>query len=295
MKTIYEKKITDQKMAEQAGKHFGESWYTDVIDNSSDGYYLDTDGNKKLLFRFKKSVIKPKFMDLAISTWKEFSKKKHANRGVAGGIPKGQENARSYTNTGQNEGQYISSNISGYYDRALREHRGLFPTQNVCRTTAFTLNNRDQWNEGLPFIQKISKYYSRWGGDYYQKQKQEYQKINTRLKIPKTVFTTLTTNYNWRTACHQDSGDFDKGLGNLVVCGSNFTGGYLGFPQFKVLIKIEPGDFLLMDVHQWHCNTPIVTKNDGFRLSFVLYIRSDMKKCKIHKHIKGGYEYISEQ
>jgi hypothetical protein len=56
-------------------------------------------------------------------------------------------------------------------------------------------------------------------------------------------------------------------LGNLIVVGRDFTGGYLGFPEFKVLIKIEPGDFLLMDVHQYHCNTPIIKELDGFRLS----------------------------
>ena len=57
----------------------------------------------------------------------------------------------------------------------------------------------------------------------------------------------------------------------------------MGFPQFKVLIKIEPGDFLLMDVHEYHCNTPIT--GNGYRLSFVMYIREDMKNCKTKKKI----------
>ena len=90
------------------------------------------------------------------------------------------------------------------------------------------------------------------------------------------------------TACHCDSGDFISGLGNLIVVGNNFTGGYIGFPQFKVLIKINPGDFLLMDVHQWHCNTPIkITNDNGFRLSFVMYIREDMKECTSKKKINN--------
>ena len=67
-----------------------------------------------------------------------------------------------------------------------------------------------------------------------------------------------------------------------------FKGGFIGFPEFKVLIKIEPGDFLLMDVHQFHCNTQIKLKREtGFRLSFVMYIREDMKECKHHKKIDG--------
>jgi riboflavin kinase/FMN adenylyltransferase len=70
-----------------------------------------------------------------------------------------------------------------------------------------------------------------------------------------------------------------------VVIGENFKGGYLGFPEFKVLIKIMPGDFLLMDVHQYHCNTEIKLQTDGYRLSFVFYIREDMKICKTKKKI----------
>jgi hypothetical protein len=84
----------------------------------------------------------------------------------------------------------------------------------------------------------------------YQINETEYNEIKSQLKIPNTVFTKVTSNYNLRTACHKDSGDYSGGLGNLVVVGENFEGGYLGFPQFKVLIKICPGDFLLMDVHQ---------------------------------------------
>jgi hypothetical protein len=84
----------------------------------------------------------------------------------------------------------------------------------------------------------------------------------------------------------------EVGLGNLVVFGDSFSGGYLGFPQFKVLIKIEPGDFLLMDVHQWHCNTPI--KGPGFRLSFVMYIRGSMKECKKKKIVNETVYYIAQ-
>ena len=101
----------------------------------------------------------------------------------------------------------------------------------------------------------------------------------------------MTSNYNWQTKMHRDSGNFDSGLGNLTITGHNFTGGYLGFPEYRVLIKIEPGDFLLMDSHQWHCNTPIkLLSKDGYRLSFVMYIRSDMSRCQKLKKI-GKYIY----
>ena len=266
------------------GKNFDEKYYDFIIDSDSDGYY-NSEGNVKVLFKFRKNLINKKYSSIATESFLDLSKKKHSNRGLAAGIPKGQSNARHTTETGQSEASYIASNISGYFDRPLREHRGILGTIKACRTTSFTLNNIDLWNNGLLFIQKVSKLYKRFGGTYYSTQEAEYNKIKPTLRIPKTVFTTVTSNYNWRTACHKDAGDYSGGLGNLVVVGENFEGGYLGFPQFKVLIKIKPGDFLLMDVHQYHCNTNIKTVGDGYRLSFVMYIREDMKLCKTKKKI----------
>jgi len=286
MKTVYQKIIPDSDFEKYKGKNFNESWYTYLIDSDADGY--TPDGG--VLFKFKKSVIK--FGDLAINTFLELSKKKHSNRGLAAGIPKGEKTSRKTTPTGQSEGQYIASNISGYYDRPLREHRGILGTNLACRTTAFTLNNKYLWEQGLPFVVYCSRLYKKFGGKYYNSQEKEYNLIHPKLKIPDTVFTTITSNYNWRTACHKDSGDYSGGLGNLIVLGENFEGGYLGFPQFKVLIKIKPGDFLLMDNHQWHCNTPLSLKEHGYRLSFVMYIREDMKLCKTKKEIQGNILYL---
>jgi hypothetical protein len=273
------------------GKNFDENYYTTVINSDKDGYY-DSSGTTKVLFKFRKNVITQKYSDIAIKSFLELSKKKHSNRGLAAGIPNGQTVSRHVTHTGQSEGTYIASNISGYFDRPLREHRGVLGTIRACRTTSFTLNNLDLWNEGLRFIQRCSKLYKRFGGHYYTAQQQEWESIKSNLKIPKTVFTTVTSNYNWRTACHQDAGDYSGGLGNLVVVGKDYSGGYLGFPEFKVLIKIEPGDFLLMDVHQYHCNTRIHVKPGGYRLSFVFYIREDMKECKHKRKVENTVYFL---
>ena len=288
--TIYEKKLTDESFKNFQGKHFEESWYNHIIDNDDNGYYLEN-GIRKILFKFRKNVINSRYSKIAVNSFLELSKKKHSNRGIASGIPDGQKTARHFTKTGQNEGNYTSSNISGYFDRPLREHRGILGTIKACRTTAFTLNNSSLWNQGLPFIKKCSKLYEKYSKPEWNIQKKEWDSIKESIKIPDTVFTTITSNYNWRTACHKDSGDYSLGLGNLVVLGNSFTGGYIGFPQFKVLIKIEPGDFLLMDVHQFHCNTQIKIKNDGYRLSFVMYIRENMSKCKTKKVI-DSYQYF---
>jgi hypothetical protein len=288
MKKNYCKLIEDTTFKnEYAGKHFEPSWYKYIIDSDQDGYYNDC-----ILFKFRKNVISEKYSKIAVDSFLELSKKKHSNRGIAAGIPEGELNARHLTKSGQSEGGYIASNISGYFDRPLREHRGILGTIRACRTTAFTLNNQELWNSGLPFIKHCSNLFKRFAPKQHNIQQKEWDCLNVNLKIPNTVFTTITSNYNWRTACHCDAGDFSKGLGNLIVVGKDFTGGYLGFPQFKVLIKIKPGDFLLMDSHQWHCNTPIFVKENGFRLSFVMYIREDMRHCKRKKVIDSNIYFI---
>ena len=77
---------------------------------------------------------------------------------------------------------------------------------------------------------------------------------------------------------------------------SILQGGYIGFPKYGIAVDVRQGDFLVvMDVHQYHCNTPIKidkmcndesniknnrqkTKKYG-RLSIVCYLRKNMLKC----------------
>ena len=83
-------------------------------------------------------------------------------------------------------------------------------------------------------------------------------KTNPDFYIKGTVFTTITINKNFRTAIHTDKGDLKEGFGNLVVCEEGkYKGGYSGFPQFGIAFDVRQGDFLAMDVHEWHCNTEI--------------------------------------
>ena len=84
------------------------------------------------------------------------------------------------------------------------------------------------------------------------------------LKIPDTSFSTITINRNFRTALHKDAGDFKGGFGNLTVIQRGmYHGGYTVFPQFGIGVDVRSNDFLAMDVHQWHSNTPIYeTKED---------------------------------
>ena len=46
----------------------------------------------------------------------------------------------------------------------------------------------------------------------------------------------------------------------VVLEKGNYKGGCTGFPQFGVCVDVRQGDFLGMDVHEWHCNTKIKGK-----------------------------------
>jgi len=54
-------------------------------------------------------------------------------------------------------------------------------------------------------------------------------------------------------------------------------------PQYGIGVDVQTTDALFVDVHQWHGNTEMKIKqgyNEIFRISFVLYYRENMFKCK---------------
>jgi hypothetical protein len=77
---------------------------------------------------------------------------------------------------------------------------------------------------------------------------------------------------------HRDSGDLREGFGNLVVSSDtdDYEGAYTMFPQYGIGVDCRNGDFLAMNVHEWHCNSE--KKGEGDRYSFVFYLREKMLK-----------------
>jgi len=283
---IYEKVFTATQ-----GQHYDLDHYNTIInEHEACGYNEKGD----LLFVMLKGVLKHDNVQLAKDCFLEMSKKQNKNRGFAGGSVDGV--VRKYIGNQSYSVSSQKSNIAGFYDRVLRQHTKHFQGKVVCRQTAFTLNNGDLWEKSFPFLQQVSCLYKQYGGVYYERQKKEYDCILDNLKVPDTVFTTITTNLNFRTACHVDKGDFRDGLGVLCFVG-DFKGGYVGFPEYKVCLKCEEGDVLLCNVHEYHCNTELSFDSDvDYRLSFVFYIRHDMKQCYEQAlWNESKYEYYTPQ
>lgn len=294
------KKMTDEAIKKKEGDYFESSHYDIIIRDDCDCYYNDENNNQRILFKFRKNVLPLEHCQLGIENLKEAAKKTHDNRGAAAGkidlkkmpsyanhasqlIGRNKFRVRAYRSrkTGKivtnSLGNISQSNIIGYYDKPDR-NKGA--SRRPCRTTAFTSQQVDKWLKVIPLIKSINEQFKKLTPKNYDIQ---YKQANdTEFVIKDTAFSTITINYNWRTALHKDSGDLKEGFGNLVVLEQGkYKGGETGFPQYKVAIDVRHGDFLAMNVHEWHCNTKIKPiSKDYTRLSLVAYLREKMIKCR---------------
>jgi len=304
VKVIYVKPhYTDEHMKSKEGEYFDKSFYKTILNEDCDCYQI-RDGIKKLLFKFRKNVLPKKLCRIGIDNLKKAAMKTHDNRGASAGMIK-QNKLPSYANekhqfkrvekfrilgyVSKKTGKWVNnsfgnlsqSNIIGFFDK---RDRNLGQGAPPCRKTKFSSEQVEKWEKVLPLIKKIDTQYKKLVPVEHRLQYKEAHQ--TKFCIKDTAFSTVTINYNWRTALHKDAGDFKKGFGNLVILEEgNYKGGEIGFPQFKVAINVRHCDFLAMDVHEWHCNTKITPiSKDYTRLSLVSYLRENMSRCK-----DGGY------
>lgn len=245
-----------------------------IIDHDADVY--DVEG--EMLMRFRKNVLAQKHVQDAYENMISFARHKTATRGIASGS----DVKDVATNT------KIMSNVMGYFDNLSIQDKIIFKTLKVkpqysVRITHFTRNYPERWKNIIPLISDIDRMYKKLAPKNYRFQKSKAEE--TAFKIGDTCFSTITTNLNLQTACHRDSGNLKGTMGNLVVIqNGEYEGGYTGFPQYGVGVDVRSGDFLLMDVHRIHGNTPIKIKSpNAERLSIVCYLREG-----VHKYTRGS-------
>jgi len=308
-KIILKPLFTDDKMDKKEGHYFSINHYNHIIKENCDAYRVDNDGNLHLLLKFRKNVIPKKECKIGMISLKKAAMKKHDNRGAPAGLldPKKMANyvndiklhgkkekfridgyyskkTKKFVNNSM--GNISQSNIIGYFDKSRnnnisKANISKATKKNVpCRETAFTRDEVEKWKNVQPLLKSIDKQFKKIIPDRHKIQYDTAQK--TPYNIKGTAFSTVTINYNFRTALHKDKGDFERGFGNLVVLEEGkYGGGYTGFPQYGICVDVREGDFLGMDVHQYHCNTKISPKTKDYtRLSLVAYLRNKMIKCK---------------
>lgn len=258
------KNITDEAMEKLKNKMITNKIIDNIITADTDVYTEDD----KLLLKFRKNRLNKnyitKFYDNVISF---ASKSVSSNRGNSSG------------------GRFkkVYSNIIGYMDTFSPMQKFLIKKKNLsiklqARECKFNCDYPEKYKQLIPLIQNIDFFYKKLLPTYYSAQ---VKKANqTHFKIPKTSFTTITTNVNYQTSTHKDKGDDKDGFGNLTVIEKGkYNGAETCFPQYGLGVDVRTGDILFMDVHEWHSNLPLIkVDKDAIRLSIVCYLRYNIWK-----------------
>jgi hypothetical protein len=269
--------LSDSEVSNLEGKLLKKGYFSRIFRNDVD-VKLE---NGEYLLRFRKGILQKKNkknINNAYIGLQPIVRKVVSTRGFAGG----KNSKANIMNVDVN--RKVASNIIGYFDTYSIQQHAIFRDAGVpkppCRMTRFTERNVKEWNMVIPFIQDIDGAYKKLFPKHHLIQRKMAKA--TGHSIADTAFTTITTNHNFQTAVHTDRGNQAGGFGNLVIIQrGKFSGGYIGFPQYGVAVDLKEGDFLGMDVHQYHGNEPIVPESDDFeRISLVSYLREGIvKKC----------------
>jgi hypothetical protein len=271
--TLIKKYTSDTEIALTSGTFYScdsdsEEWFS--LPKSYDKYIIYKPGGKELIAVLDKKAISENLCQLAVNKYLKAGQQISTNRGIAAGS-KHRTTKTTISGRRYEKGLSSNSNILGYIDSANHKR--------PCRLTSFCREYYEEYTAGIPFIQAIDTCFKNTLPDIYTKQF-EICSQKKNFQISDTAFSTVTVNYNFQTALHKDSGDYREGFGNLVVCQKGTQGGEILFPQYKLRISIETGDFLAMDVHEWHCNNTIKYIDvNAYRLSFVCYYRERIHQC----------------
>lgn len=196
------------------------------------------------------------------------------------------ENWASTTNYAKS----VYSGVAGWYDR--------YPRIPYGRATSYTEKHPELFAKAYPFLQSLNRGFKELLPWRWSNQRKAADKIDPRFLVPETVFTTITVNKSFRTACHYDAGDLSDGLSNLLVLGDGeYTGGYLVFPQYRVAVNVRPGDLLLVNNHEIiHGNTEIKLNHEkAERISLVCYFREAMLDLKSWDYEQLRKQYVEER
>jgi hypothetical protein len=310
---------TDQEF----GEKYEGTWFNDIkgykiIKEDADVYAIEDDGTKRLLAKFRKKVIP---LEAVQKGWDSFrnAAAPSRNRGAAAGPidVKGKywgkrkpvnidKWSTQYEQNGSTSKMRVNNNVAsgvvGFYEKT--------PFLGIpCRMTSYTRGQMKNYLNGIPFIEEIDNQFKNLVPDAYAKQYAALKKKKA-YQIANTTFSTVTVNLNFRTALHKDAGDYRDGFGNLTVIEwGKYHGSYTLFPRYKVGFDVRTGDFLAMNVHEWHTNSPIeeTAEDKEFnnqlpdirtrdpnvgvagsdhkyqRLTFVCYFREKLSECEEEK------------
>lgn len=185
----------------------------------------------------------------------------------------------------------VMSGIAGYFDR--------YPRIPYGRATSYTEKNPEKFALSFPYLEKLNSQFKELLPERWTKQKAAADRVDSRFLIGETVFTTLTVNHNWRTACHRDAGDLHEGFSNICGItgpeGKGWRGAEFILPEYRVSINLQPGDMLLVNNHAGiHGNDELIGE-DNDRLTIVAYFREKMLELKSWEYENLRKQYVEER
>jgi hypothetical protein len=320
--------MTNDEIKAKEGTYFDGKGYT-IFDEDVDVYAM-VNGEKKLLAKLRKQVLDPAIIRTG---WEGFwiAAGPSRNRGAAAGPIDVKGNYWKKRKPVDIKGWSANETVRGSVSK-MRVNNNVFSSvlgyfnatpfmKLPCRITSYTMRYWKYYKHGLPFIHAIDACFKALVPDKYALQRKAAEQM-PMVHIQETSFSSVTINRNFRTALHKDDGDFKDGYGNLsVIERGHYHGGFTLMPEFGIGFNVRTGDFLAMDVHQWHCNTELYEtaedkeKNKSLprihkdsletgtlgaekpfsRVSFVCYLREKLRECDSGKtrkfYKKIGYVY----
>ena len=252
-----------------------------ILDHDADVYTADG----KLLVKFRKNALTEKNYKQFYDNVIRFAMNTTSNRGSASGNMETKDNYKN---------PKIMTNILGYFDKFAPSQKIQMKKRGIkisvpVRETRFLMDYPEEYKKCLPMIQEIDRLYKKHIPEMYKLQKRKADQ--TPFHIPKTSFTTITTNVNFQTTLHTDKGDDEDGFGNITVIeDGKYTGGETCFLQYGIGADVRTGDVCFMNVHEWHGNLPMKFEKDAKRLSVVCYLRRN-----IWENTKGKTKKFMEQ
>lgn len=185
----------------------------------------------------------------------------------------------------------VMSGIAGYFDR--------YPRIPYGRATSYTEKHFETFSLCFPYLKKLNENFKKELPNRWRKQHKASSYLDNRFLISSTVFTTLTVNHNWRTACHRDAGDLHEGFSNICGVtgpeGKGWKGGQFILPEYSVAINIQPGDMLLVNNHAGiHGNDELIGE-DNDRMTIVAYFREKMLELKSWEYECLRKQYVDER
>lgn len=295
MEKEIKKIVVKRKMSEKAAKELKKSFADDshwdtLINYDCDGYNEEGE----LLFKFRKGVIPLQTLKDGVKAFEGSISLTDGRGAASGSTHKRIRKDGSVSNI--SVGNKVRSGNVGYMDPSAMIR--------YCRKTAFARDYFEKFKQGIPFVEFISKKYAELAPDKFAKQKEAADKTDDYYLIGESVYSTVTVNENFRTAIHQDAGDFREGFGNLIVYREgHYEGGYFTLPEYGIALDLHSTDLLFVDVHRFHGNTEITNKSDDWRrVSFVMYLREkivtcsrpdeELKKVKVQR---SGLDFFEKQ